>query len=86
MKILIAPDSFKGTISSLKCAQAIADGWLSERPHDQVILLPMADGGEGTPLNLVTEVRFGSPQNLPIVSGYFRKMARPLLNSLTSVE
>ena len=48
MKILISPDSFKGTISSLKCAQAIADGWLSERPHDQVILLPMADGGEGT--------------------------------------
>ena len=48
MKILISPDSFKGTISSLKCAQAIADGWLSEKPNDQITLLPMADGGEGT--------------------------------------
>ena len=48
MRVLIAPDSFKGTIGSVECAQAIAEGWLSKRPDDQVILLPMADGGEGT--------------------------------------
>ena len=48
MKVLIAPDSFKGTISSVECARAIADGWLSERPSDEIVLLPMADGGEGT--------------------------------------
>ncbi len=48
MKVLIAPDSFKGTIGSVECARAIAEGWLSQRPDDQVILLPMADGGEGT--------------------------------------
>ncbi len=48
MKVLIAPDSFKGTISNFECAQALAEGWLSERSQDEVTLLPMADGGEGT--------------------------------------
>ena len=48
MRVLIAPDSFKGTISNSDCASAIARGWLSVRPSDEVVLLPMADGGEGT--------------------------------------
>ena len=48
MKVLITPDSFKGTLSNLESAEAIAQGWLSIRPHDQISILPMADGGEGT--------------------------------------
>ena len=48
MKVVIAPDSFKGTISNFKAAQSIAEGWLRVRPLDEIILLPMADGGEGT--------------------------------------
>jgi len=48
MKVVIAPDSFKGTIANFEVAHAIAEGWLSVRPLDEVILLPMADGGEGT--------------------------------------
>ncbi len=48
MKVLIAPDSFKGTIRNSDCAAAIAEGWLSVRSDDEVTLLPMADGGEGT--------------------------------------
>jgi len=46
--IVIAPDSFKGTIAAADAAQAIAAGWLDERPDDDIRLLPMADGGEGT--------------------------------------
>ena len=46
--IVIAPDSFKGTIAAADAAQAIAAGWLEERPDDDIRLLPMADGGEGT--------------------------------------
>jgi len=46
--IVIAPDSFKGTIAAADAAQAIAAGWLEERPEDDIRLLPMADGGEGT--------------------------------------
>ena len=48
MRVLIAPDSFKGSISNSRCAAAIAEGWLSIRPTDSLLLLPMADGGEGT--------------------------------------
>ncbi len=48
MKVVIAPDSFKGSISNFDAAQAIAEGWLSIRSGDEVVLAPMADGGEGT--------------------------------------
>lgn len=48
MKVLIAPDSFKGSLGNIECAQAIAEGWLTARPDDHLTLLPMADGGEGT--------------------------------------
>jgi glycerate 2-kinase len=46
--IVIAPDSFKGSAEAHLAATAIANGWASERPDDRIVLLPMADGGEGT--------------------------------------
>lgn len=46
--IVVAPDSFKGTAEAAEVAAAIAEGWRSVRPDDEVRLLPMADGGEGT--------------------------------------
>ena len=48
MTVLIAPDSFKGSLSSVDVARALADGWLRGRPGDDVRLAPLADGGEGT--------------------------------------
>jgi glycerate kinase len=47
-RVVIAPDSFKGTASATVAAAAIARGWASVRPGDDLVLLPMADGGEGT--------------------------------------
>lgn len=46
--VVIAPDSFKGSATAAEVAGAIAEGWRRERPDDEVVLLPMADGGEGT--------------------------------------
>ena len=46
--ILIAPDSFKGSLTSVQVARALADGWCRARPDDDVVLCPLADGGEGT--------------------------------------
>lgn len=46
--ILIAPDSFKGSLTSVEVARAIADGWSRARPTDTTLLCPLADGGEGT--------------------------------------
>lgn len=48
MRIVVAPDSFKGSIRAPAAAAAIAAGWLEVRPEDEVLLLPQADGGEGT--------------------------------------
>ncbi len=48
MKIVIAPDSFKGSISAAGAASALAAGWRAIRPGDELVLLPLADGGEGT--------------------------------------
>jgi glycerate 2-kinase len=48
MKVLIAPDKFKGTLSAAEAASAMADGVLRVYPDAHVQLLPMADGGEGT--------------------------------------
>lgn len=46
--VVIAPDSFKGTARAADAARAIAAGWASVRPDDELRLMPMADGGEGT--------------------------------------
>ncbi|NQX27388.1 glycerate kinase [Microbacteriaceae bacterium VKM Ac-2854] len=47
-RIVIAPDSFKGSATAVEVATALAQGWRSVHPHDDVVLAPMADGGEGT--------------------------------------
>lgn len=46
--VLIAPDSFKGSLTSVDVARALADGWTRVRPDDTILLAPLADGGEGT--------------------------------------
>lgn len=48
MTVVFAPDSFKGSIGAAAAAAALAEGWRSVDPEAEVILRPMADGGEGT--------------------------------------
>ncbi|HXR27290.1 MAG TPA: glycerate kinase, partial [Candidatus Baltobacteraceae bacterium] len=48
MRVLIAPDSFKGSLTSVAVARALAEGWRRVRPDDVLHLVPLADGGEGT--------------------------------------
>jgi glycerate kinase len=48
VQVLMAPDKFRGTLSARQAAEAIGRGWLRTRPDDEVDLLPLADGGEGT--------------------------------------
>jgi glycerate kinase len=55
MKVVIAPDSFKDSLSALGVAQAIAQAWQEVFPEAETIVCPMADGGEGT-LEAVLEV------------------------------
>ena len=46
--VVIAPDSFKGSLPAGLAASALAAGWREARPADELRLLPQADGGEGT--------------------------------------
>jgi glycerate kinase len=48
LQVLLAPDSFKGSLSSVDVARALAEGWAKARPGDDLVLAPLADGGEGT--------------------------------------
>ncbi|MEX2460193.1 MAG: glycerate kinase [Paenibacillaceae bacterium] len=48
MKIIIAPDSYKGSLSAAEAAEAIERGIKRYLPQAETIKLPMADGGEGT--------------------------------------
>jgi len=46
-RILIVPDKFKGSLTALEAAGAIARGWAAACPGDSLVLLPMSDGGDG---------------------------------------
>ncbi|WP_375386095.1 glycerate kinase [uncultured Microbacterium sp.] len=48
MKIVLAPDSFKGSLGAADVAAALADGWRTVDSTAQIVTRPMADGGEGT--------------------------------------
>lgn len=54
-RILIAPDSFKGSATSRQVSKALARGWQEVRGDDLIDCLPFADGGEGT-LDCIEEV------------------------------
>ncbi len=48
MRVLVAPDKFRGTLTAEEAARAISTGWRREWPVDEIVEVPMADGGEGT--------------------------------------
>ncbi|MBQ3114495.1 MAG: glycerate kinase [Clostridia bacterium] len=54
MKILVAVDSFKGSMSSVEAGKAVEKGIKSSIPDAQVEIMPVADGGEGTVHALVS--------------------------------
>ncbi|HEY8295432.1 MAG TPA: glycerate kinase [Micrococcaceae bacterium] len=66
MRILIAPDKFKGTLTAAEAAAAMAEGALRVYPEATVTTLPVADGGEGT---LEAAVAAGFEEKLNAVVG-----------------
>ena len=48
MRVLVCPDKFRGTLTARQAAEAVARGWRRARPDDELELVPLADGGEGT--------------------------------------
>ena len=66
MRILIAPDKFKGSLTAAEAAAAIAEGALRVYPDAEAIQFPVADGGEGT---LEAAVAAGYEERLNAVVG-----------------
>ncbi|WP_154062850.1 glycerate 3-kinase [Klebsiella grimontii] len=66
MKIIIAPDSFKESVSASRCAQAIKAGFVSIFPQAECVCLPIADGGEGT-VEAMVEATDGKIVMLPVM-------------------
>jgi glycerate kinase len=79
MRVIVAPDKFKGSLSAPEAARAIARGVGRAAPGASVDLIPMADGGEGTVEALVEatggsyrEATVSGPLGEPVVSRYGR--------------
>lgn len=77
MKIVIAPDSFKGSLTARQAADAIERGVRRATPDVDIISIPMADGGEGTVRALVDatggrliSVRVTGPLGEPVAATY----------------
>jgi glycerate 2-kinase len=48
LTVLFAPDSFKGSLTSVQVTRALADGWSRAQPNDALAHAPLGDGGEGS--------------------------------------
>ena len=77
MKIVVAIDSFKGSLSSLEAGDAVAQGILHAEPNAEVVVRPLADGGEGTVQALVSgmhgtvqQVTVTGPMGTPVEGTY----------------
>ena len=47
MRVVFAPDKFAGTLSAVEAAAAMARGWARRSPGDELVQVPMSDGGPG---------------------------------------
>lgn len=81
LRVLIAPDKFKGTLNSPQVAESIARGVRRGRPDWKVTLLPIADGGEGTTEALLA----GSPHCERISVSTFDPFLRSIAADLALV-
>ena len=79
MRVVVAPDTFKGTLPAPAVADALAAGWRRVDPGAEVHALPVADGGEGTLDVLVgahgggtTRVRVTGPLGDPVDAAFGR--------------
>ncbi|MBP2437370.1 glycerate kinase [Microbacterium amylolyticum] len=92
-RVVIAPDSFKGTATAADVAVAIAEGWVRSAPADHLDLRPMADGGEGTldafekavPGATRVAVRVTGPTGFPVDASWLRLPATDELPGGTGV-
>lgn len=91
MKLLVAFDSFKGSLSSLEAAEAFAEGWCAVDPAAEIRSVAIADGGEGTLGALVEaeggvwrEAQASDPVGRAIAVRYGVARGRAIIESATA--
>lgn len=78
MRVVVAPDKFKGSLDAAAVAAALAEGWHEIDPHAEIVAVPMADGGDGTVEAFLAggaqarTVRVRGPLGAPVDATYAR--------------
>ena len=77
MRIVLAPDSYKGSATAIEVCRAMNEGLQRVGSDNEVIFSPMADGGEGTVENLTSayegrtiKVQVTGPVGRPVTAKY----------------
>ncbi len=85
MRVVVAPDKFKGCLAAAEVAAAVAAGLLRERPDLDVVTVPVADGGDGT-LDAAVSAGFArvavqslGPTGEPVTTSYAAKEGRAVV-------
>ena len=73
MKVVVAIDSLKGSLTSMEAGIAVKEGILAARPDAEVIVKPLADGGEGTTDALIEGMK-GERVDLTVTGPMGRKV------------
>ncbi|MDO4908536.1 MAG: glycerate kinase [Corynebacterium sp.] len=78
-RVVVAMDSFKGSLSATKVSELIGETWQGFRPQDTVEIFPMADGGEGTVDAIATSLG-RSPEYIEVYNAtHERRCKAPIL-------
>jgi glycerate 2-kinase len=78
VRVVVAPDSFGGTLTAVQAARAVRDGWLRTAPGDEVVLLPLSDGGPGF-VDVLSTVLPGRTVPVPVTDPLGRPAAGTVL-------
>lgn len=80
MRVVVAPDKFAGTLTSIEAAQAVAAGWRASRPDDELDLAPLSDGGPGF-LDVLHRALGGEITRVEVTGPLGDRVAAPMLRA-----
>jgi glycerate 2-kinase len=78
MRVVVCPDKFAGTLSAVEAAAAVEAGWRAAAPRDDVVLVPLADGGPGF-VDVLAAALPGHRVPVPVVDPLGRRVAAEFL-------
>ena len=93
MKVVVAVDSFKGSMTSMEAGMAVKEGILAAKKDAEVVVKPLADGGEGTTDALIeglkgerVDVTVTGPYHEPVQAyyGYLRESNTAVMEMATA--